>query len=174
MTYPLRRTPSPTLVAGAFFLLTSCTGDSKPAATADSAAPVAAALESAADRGKTTYGQICASCHFATGVGQEGTYPPLKNSPWLNGDPSVPISIVISGLQGEIMVEGKSYNGAMQPWGMLSDEDVANVLTYARSQWGNTGGPVTPEQVKIVREKIGNRGTWTAEELKKTYPGAGG
>ncbi len=169
----VHRSASPTLIVGAFFLLTSCAGESKPAASADSAAPIAVATESSAEKGKTTYGQICASCHLATGVGQEGNFPPLVNSPWLNGDPSVPISIVIAGLQGEIKVEGKTYNGVMQPWGMLSDDDVANVLTYARSEWGNSGAPVTAEQVKAVREKMGNRGAWTAEELQKTYPGAG-
>lgn len=154
-------------------LLTACGGgEAKPADTAGTAAAVVEAP--VANKGEVTYGQICASCHQATGVGVEGNFPPLKNASWLTGDPSVPISIVIAGLQGEIVVDGKTYNGAMQPWGMLSDDDVANVLTYARSQWGNTAGPVTPEQVKAVREKIGNRGTWTAEELKATYPGAGG
>ncbi len=174
MKYPVYRSVSPTRLLGAFFLLASCTGDSKSSATADSAAPVAVATESSADKGKTTYGQICASCHLATGLGQEGNFPPLVNSAWLNGDPSVPIAIVIAGLQGEIKVEGKTYNGVMQPWGMLSDDDVANVLTYARSQWGNAGAPVTPEQVKAVREKMGSRGAWTVDELKKAYPGAGG
>lgn len=153
-------------------LLVGCAGgDAKPAGESAAAAPAEAPV---ANKGEVTYGQICASCHQATGVGVEGNFPPLKNSGWLNGDPSVPISIVIAGLQGEIIVDGKTFNGAMQPWGMLSDDDVANVLTYARSQWGNTAGPVTPEQVKVVREKMGNRGTWTADELKKTYPGAGG
>ena len=155
-------------------LLAGCGGDSKPASGSDTAAPVAAAVEPVANKGEATFGQICATCHQSTGVGVEGTYPPLKHSSWLTGDPSVPIAIVIAGLQGEIKVEGKVYNGAMQPWGMLSDDDVANVLTYARSQWGNTAGPVTAAQVKAIREKLGNRGTWTADELKKTYPGAGG
>ncbi len=149
-------------------------GDAKtasPDSATAAAAPVAAA--GTEDKGATTYGQICASCHQATGMGVEGTFPPLKGSKWLTGDPSVPISIVIAGLQGEITVEGKEYNSAMQPWGMLSDDDVANVLTYARSQWGNAASAVTAAEVKSIRDKIGSRGTWTAEELKKTYPGAG-
>jgi mono/diheme cytochrome c family protein len=106
-------------------------------------------------------------------VGVPGTYPPLKGSKWLLGDPNVPISIVLAGLQGDITVEGTKYSGAMQPWGMLSDEDVAAVLTYARSQWGNAAGPVTSKQVEEIREKIGSRSAWTVEELKKAYPTAG-
>lgn len=163
--------PAALLLAGAA-LLTACGGE-KSAAKSDTAVAAATADAPPADKGATTYGQICQSCHQATGLGVEGNFPPLKGSKWLLGDPAVPISIVIAGLQGEITVDGKPFNGAMQPWGMLSDDDVAAVLTYARSQWGNAGAAVTAEQVKAVREKIGNRGTWTAEELKKTYPGAG-
>ncbi len=161
------------LVCATPFLL-GCGGDTKPAVSGETAVASAAAAEPVVSQGEATYVQICASCHQATGVGVEGNYPPLKNSAWLTGDPSVPISIVLAGLQGEINVDGKTYNGAMQAWGMLSDDDVANVLTYARSQWGNTAGPVTAAEVKTVREKLGSRGTWTAAELKKEYPGAGG
>jgi mono/diheme cytochrome c family protein len=159
-------------------LLIGCSGgDAKTAshtnATAASDTASTAAV-TAAKPGETTFGQICQSCHQATGLGVEGTFPPLKGSKWLLGNPDVSISIVIAGLQGEISVEGKPFNGAMQPWGMLSDDDVANVLTYARAQWGNAAGAVTSAQVKTIRDKIGNRGTWTADELKKVYPGAGG
>jgi mono/diheme cytochrome c family protein len=161
-----------TLVLGPAVLVACSGGESKSKAVADSTV-AAAAAPAATSKGETTYGQICASCHQATGLGVEGTFPPLKGSRWLLGDPSVPISIVIAGLQGEIAVEGKSYQGAMQPWGMLSDDDLAAVLTYARSQWGNSASAVTAEQVKSIRAKIGSRGTWTAEELKKEYPGAG-
>ncbi len=153
-------------------LLAGCGGgDAKPAS--DASATVATAEASVTNKGEATYAQICASCHQATGVGVDGNYPPLKGSRWLTGEPNVPIAIVLGGLQGEIVVDGKTYNGAMQAWGMLSDDDVANVLTYARSQWGNTAGPVTDEQVELVRKQMGSRGTWTADELKKTYPGAG-
>jgi mono/diheme cytochrome c family protein len=173
MTHEIRAIAvMPLLVCASAFLL-GCTGESKPAASAGSSAPVAAAPLSVASKGATTYGQICASCHQATGVGVEGSFPPLKNSKWLNGDPNVPISIVIAGLQGAITVEGKEYNGAMQPWGMLSDDDIANVLTYARSQWGNSAAPVTPQQVKAIRDKIGTHAAWNADELRKAYPGAG-
>ena len=103
----------------------------------------------------------------------EGNYPSLKASKWLLGSPDVPISIVIAKLQGEIDVEGKKYAGATQAWGMLGDENVAGVLSYARSQRGNGASPVTAAQVKAVRDKMGSRSAWTADELKTTYPGAG-
>lgn len=163
------------LAAASFLVLAACGGggDATPASTDTAAGAAATANAAPADKGAATYAQICQSCHQATGLGIDGSFPPLKGSPWLLGNPDVPISIVIAGLQGEIQVEGKTYNGAMQPWGMLSDDDIANVLTYARSQWGNSAGPVTAAQVKAIRDKIGSRSAWTADELKKTYPGAG-
>lgn len=162
------------LAAASSFVLAACGGggDTKPAAT-DTAATATAAAAAPADKGAATYAQICQSCHQATGLGIEGSFPPLKGSPWLLGNPDVPAAIVIAGLQGEIQVEGKTYNGAMQPWGMLSDDDIAGVLTYARSQWGNSASAVTSAQVKAVREKIGSRAAWTVDELKKEFPGAG-
>ena len=174
MTDRLFRAGIAPLLLSASILLLGCGGESKPKSGSDTAAVVATAVEPVANKGEATYGQICATCHQATGLGVEGNYPPLKDAAWLTGDPSVPIAIVIAGLQGEITVNGKVYNGAMAAWGMLSDDDVANVLTYARSQWGNTAGPVTAEQVKTVRAAMGTRGIWTAAELKKAYPGAGG
>ncbi|MCC7054954.1 MAG: cytochrome c [Gemmatimonadaceae bacterium] len=171
-----RRTATTAVTLAALALLTACGGgEPKPADTAVAVA-AAPATDAAAptDKGAATYTQICASCHQATGLGVEGTFPPLAGSAWLTGDAQVPIAIVIAGLQGEISVGGKAYNGAMQAWGMLSNDDVANVLTYTRSQWGNAAGPVTPAEVKAVRDKIGSRSAWTAEELKKEFPGAGG
>lgn len=156
-------------------LLTACGGGSRDATPAAQPEPsnAVAEISAPAKSGETTYGQICASCHQATGIGVEGTFPPLKGSTWLLGKPEIPIAIVIAGLQGDILVDGKPFAGAMQPWGMLSDDDVANVLTYARSQWGNAGTAVTASQVKAVRENIGSRSAWTAAELQKAYPGAG-
>ncbi len=169
---PARLAPL-TLVA---LLLCACGGDKKPADTGSTAEATAAAPGAGApvaDKGAATYAQICQSCHQATGLGVEGTFPPLKGSKWLLGNPDVPISIVIAGLQGDIAVEGKPFNGAMQPWGMLSDDDIANVLTYARSQWGNTASAVTAAQVTVTRATVGSHSAWSVDELTKAYPGAG-
>jgi mono/diheme cytochrome c family protein len=114
------------------------------------------------------YAEVCQVCHQATGLGLEGAFPPLAGSEWLNGPAIVPIAIVLKGLQGEIAVKGKTYNGAMTPWeSMLNDADLAATLTYARSQWGNRGTPVTVAQVRAARARFVARTTpWTAAELK--------
>jgi mono/diheme cytochrome c family protein len=177
---PMRRFPA-ALIVGALTLAACGGGDQGARDTSDATSSAAGTTggdaaggtASLVATGEQKYGQICASCHMANGLGVEGNFPPLAGSEWLLGDPDVPISIVLHGLQGEIQVKGATYNGAMQPWAMLPDEDVAAILTYARQAWGNGAGPVTPAQVKAIRDKAGNRAAWTADELKSTYPGAG-
>jgi mono/diheme cytochrome c family protein len=121
------------------------------------------------DRGAAVYRQICASCHQPTGKGIPGVYPPLAGSELLQGDPTIPIRIVLHGFQGRIERQGKVYNGVMASWGnVLSDADIAAVLTYARSAWGNSAPPVTEEQVREVRQKTQNRTQpYTEPELKQ-------
>jgi mono/diheme cytochrome c family protein len=145
-------------------LLAACGGEKAPAA--DSAV-VPVAEVAVADLGAEKYAQVCAVCHQATGLGVEGNFPPLAKSDWLTGKSEVPIAIVLHGLQGEIDVLGKKYNGAMAPWGAaMNDAEIAAVLTYARSQWGNTGAAVTADEVAAIRTKYAARSTpWTAAEL---------
>jgi mono/diheme cytochrome c family protein len=73
-------------------------------------------------------------------------------------------------MQGPVTVKGVQYNGVMAPFGTgveLSDEQVAAVLTYVRSSWGNRGSAVTPQQVASERAAArAAGGAVTAEELK--------
>ena len=90
----------------------------------------------------------CAMCHQAAGQGLPGVYPPLAGSEWLTAQPAIPIRIVLRGLKGPITVEGHSFTSEMQEWGTsFSDAELAAVLTYARSQWGNHASAITAEQV---------------------------
>jgi mono/diheme cytochrome c family protein len=94
----------------------------------------------------------CAVCHQATGLGLPGAYPPLAGSEWLLNNPEVPIRIVLHGLQGAITVKGGAFNNAMTPFGeQLSDAEIAAVLSYERSSWGNSASKITAEQVASVR-----------------------
>ena len=114
------------------------------------------------------YAEVCQVCHQANGMGLEGAFPPLAGSEWVNGPAIVPIAIVLKGLQGEIVVKGKTYNGAMMAWeSVLNDDDLAATLTYARSQWGNRAAPVTAAQVRAARARFASRTTpWTATEVR--------
>jgi len=104
--------------------------------------------------GKTIYDRNCLACHQADGQGVKAAFPPLANSDYLNADKKRAISVVKNGLSGEITVNGEKYNSIMPPLG-LSDEDIANVLTYIYNSWGNSKQIVSPEDVKAAKaEKI--------------------
>ena len=62
------------------------------------------------------------------------------------------IRIVLRGMSGPISVNGTTYDSVMPPVVQLTDEQVANVLTYVRNTWGNSGDAVTPEEVAKVRK----------------------
>lgn len=86
------------------------------------------------------------------GSGLANAFPPLAESDYLNADVNRAIDIVLNGLSGEIVVNGKTYNSNM-PAQVLSDDEIANVLTYVYNQWGNNGTVVTPEMVAAQRAK---------------------
>jgi len=146
--------------------ITACGG--KPASQDAAPAAAAAAAPAGAPDGATIYLR-CAACHQPTGLGLPGTYPPLAGSEIANGPAATPIRIVLRGLQGPITVHGTPFNSVMPAYGTgveMSDAEVAAVLSYVRSQWGNTGGPVTADQVAAERAASANHPSpWTAAEL---------
>lgn len=100
--------------------------------------------------GQRVYNNICAACHQPSGAGVAGAFPPLAKSDYLNADKARAIGIAIGGHSGLITVNGKDYNSQM-PALNLSDEDIANVLTYVYNSWGNAGHEVKPAEVAAVR-----------------------
>ncbi len=111
---------------------------------------MAATLEDRIKLGRNIYTQSCAACHQPDGKGISGAFPPLANSDWLNKDAKRAIGVVKNGLSGPIVVNGSNYNSVMPALG-LSDEEIANVLTYVYSTWGNSGKVVTPKDVADVK-----------------------
>ena len=107
------------------------------------------------DRGKKVFAQNCATCHQANGQGVPGQYPPLAGSEFTTGGSRRMAMIVLKGLQGPVKVKGQQYGSAvMQPWETLGDQKVADVITYERSEWGNTASPVTKEQIAALRKEL--------------------
>lgn len=145
--------------------------DAPPADAAPSSAPALSTEETRKKKGAQVYAAVCVSCHQATGMGVAGAFPPLVASDWVSGKPEILAAAVLHGLAGPIKVNGVAYNGAMPPWdASLSDDDVANVLTYIRSAWGNSSPPVDAQVVTPIRKAHSGRGPWTADELKTTFP----
>jgi len=124
-------------------------------------------------RGQLVYNNSCLPCHQSSGLGVAGQFPPLAGSEWvLSEEPDRLIRIVLNGLAGPIMVKGQQWNNAMVAWkDNLNDQQVADVLNFARGSWGNKAPKVLPEKVAEIRKESTSRGTpWSAEDLMK-FPG---
>lgn len=129
-----------------------------------------------AQNGAQVYTRNCVGCHQATGAGIPGVFPPLAGHvPSIlaaKGGRQWLIHSILFGLQGQISVAGKTYNGAMPGWQQLSDADIAAMLNHISTQWGNKfpagqkpftaaevkaerGKKLTPQQVNTARQKLG-------------------
>ncbi|HEV3145999.1 MAG TPA: cytochrome c [Gemmataceae bacterium] len=121
--------------------------------------------------GRRIFSGRCANCHQMDGNGRPGQFPPLAGSEWVNGRSEVLCRIVLSGLQGDVTARGIKINGNMPAFNagpsQMNDEQAAAVLSYIRQQWGNSGPPITPQQVAAVRKETASRSKpWTEVELK--------
>lgn len=184
MSAPIRRARRPgargrVLLWGAGTLALACGGEKKPptpvveGAAAPAASTVAGARAPAAapsSAGEVAYAR-CAVCHTPTGEGMPGVYPPLAGSSWVTGPASRPIAVVLHGVQGPITVKGTTYSNAMMPYGTgvpMSDAEVAAVVSYVRSSWGNNAPPVTAGDVARVRKATATRTTpFSVAELEQ-------
>lgn len=101
--------------------------------------------------GSILYNTYCAACHQRNGRGDNNLFPPLAGADWVTGDTDRLIDIVLNGVQGDIMVNGKSYNGLMPPNNHLDDHAIASILTYIRTNFGNKAAPVNALQVSKIR-----------------------
>jgi mono/diheme cytochrome c family protein len=108
-------------------------------------------LKASIVRGQEIYTVQCLSCHQSEGEGIQDIYPPLAKSDYLMADKKRAIHQVLHGLNGEIKVNGKIYNGEMSGFD-LTDQEVSDVLNYIRNSWGNKGAAVTPEEVAATRK----------------------
>jgi cbb3-type cytochrome c oxidase subunit III len=109
------------------------------------------AMASTTPDGKAIYEKSCSSCHQATGEGLAGTFPPLAKNEFVTGDTTKLLDVVLHGKNGKSEVNGKTYNGSMPAWkGQLTNAEIAAVLTYVRSSWGNSASKITESQVQAA------------------------
>ncbi|MDG5767937.1 cytochrome c [Balneolales bacterium ANBcel1] len=117
--------------------------------------------------GRQVYTRVCQACHQQDGSGVEGAFPPLTGSDWVIGVPERPVQIVLRGFEGQIVRNGVTYNAAMPGFArLLSDDEVASVVTYIRNAFGNEAPEVTPEEVAEMRNASEDRtAAWTEGQL---------
>ncbi|MFO1446952.1 MAG: copper-containing nitrite reductase [Opitutaceae bacterium] len=118
--------------------------------------PVIAGLtkEMQIEKGKQVYMGLCFACHQADGKGLPGAFPPLAASDYMLADRDRTVRIVLKGLTGPVTVNGTTLNSVMPPQeAVLTDSQVADVLTYVYNAWGNTGEAFTSAKVKAIRNE---------------------
>ena len=105
--------------------------------------------------GSIAYTQYCASCHQAGGQGDGNRYPPLFGSKWVSGPNKTLIEVVLKGLTGPIEVRGKPFDGVMPAHAFLTDEQVADILSYVRTRMTHGGTRISADEVRATRMELG-------------------
>lgn len=141
-----------TLFAGTAITNTAVTAAAAKQSSSESLV-VGPALREQYARGKEVYSQTCFVCHQPNGLGVGDQIPPLAKSDVLMQDKRGAIRGVLEGRKGELLVNGKKFNGIMIPLANLGDQQIADVITYVRNAWGNADtNAVTPEEVSTLRK----------------------
>lgn len=117
------------------------------------------------ERGQKVYGQFCMRCHAVNGEGTMSA-PPLKGSAIATGEPSKIVRILTHGMKGKIQREGKVYDLNMPAFPMITHQDLAHVINYVRSSWGNEASVVSTTDAIQIKVKYVERATpWEELEL---------
>ncbi|QJD98135.1 c-type cytochrome [Mucilaginibacter robiniae] len=140
------------LLPATAFLYTSLSAQVKkhtPAASAKKAPVqnIAASINS----GKAVYTQYCLTCHQADGGGVQNMNPPLIKTSYVLGDKGRIIKIVLNGFNQKVDIDGDTYNNIMPSFNYLSNQQVADVLTFVRNSFTNKASAVTVDEVNKIR-----------------------
>lgn len=128
--------------------------------------------EDSRTKGVKLFREICASCHGFNGKGIKGLAPPLENSEHINQVAKLGL-IMLHGLRGPIQVNGENYELNQAMPGLLynetiSDEEIADVISYVTSAFTGSPQEIQPEEVKKLRDlKPKERAEFTIDELDK-------
>ncbi|MDJ0366817.1 cytochrome c [Hymenobacter sp. H14-R3] len=112
------------------------------------------ALTASLTRGAVVYKNVCITCHMADGGGVPNINPPLTKTEYVLGDKARLTHIVLAGLAEPIEIDGNDYKQHMPAQAYLTDQQVADVLTYVRNNFGNKASAVQVAEVKAVRATL--------------------
>ena len=160
------------------FIFASAACEGPESATAKSEAPAVhqaeaqmGAVDEIMSRGQAVFLANCAACHQPDGGGLTGAFPPLAGSDYLTGDRKTVLAAALFGLSGPVTVNGQEYNGVMPSMGYLSDQELADVLTYVFGSWGNSGAAVSVAEVAALRTELGQQDRAAGERHTGTTEG---
>lgn len=116
--------------------------------------------------GLQIYTANCVACHQATGAGLPGVFPPLGGSEWVLGSDKLAINILLHGVSGKLTVKDVAYSGQMPAFkDKLNDAEIAAVLNYIRTNFGNSASKIAADVVKAEREAGKDRkDPWNGDE----------
>jgi len=118
-----------------------------PPAKAKATTKADPAMAAAITRGAVVYKNVCITCHMADGGG-------VPNTEYVLGDKARLAHIVLAGLAEPLEIDGNDYKQHMPAQNYLTDQQVADVLTYVRNKFGNKASAVQVAEVKAVRAKL--------------------
>ena len=120
--------------------------------TKTTTATVSNNVQQSVDRGKEVYHKYCLACHQADGGGVTNLNPPFVQE-WAGGDKSRIIRMILKGSKGTVEIDGDKFSNPMAAQPYLTDQQLADVLTFVRNNFGVKASPVTAAEVKAVRAK---------------------
>ncbi len=123
------------------------------------------------ERGRDVYLANCSACHQADGSGLSGAFPPLANSDYLAGERKDVLAVALFGLSGPITVNNIEYDGVMPSMGYLTDQQLADALSYVLTSWGNSGAAVSVAEVAALRAELGHTDRATGQRHKGATEG---
>lgn len=118
-------------------------------------------------KGKALYSNNCVVCHGAGGEGLPGQFPPLKGSEFVIHGEQLPVSILLRGIAGPLQVNGKGFNGVMNPLGAgMSPKQLAQILSYIRNEWGNKASIIYDDQITEFKKTLTSSTPFSEAELR--------
>jgi mono/diheme cytochrome c family protein len=142
-----------------FFIAAYLFGQSKPAQknpakTKSSTTSSSSSLKTSIERGSIVYKATCLTCHQVDGGGVPRMNPPLIKTKYVLGDKKQLITILLKGLNEPLEIEDDEFHNPMPPQPQLTDQQIADVLTFVRNNFGNKASAVSTTEVKNVRAKV--------------------
>lgn len=110
-------------------------------------------VKASIQRGKKVYELNCLTCHQMDGAGVPRMNPPLIKTSYVLGDKKKLINIILKGFNEEVEINGEFYENPMPAQPQLTNQQIADVLTYVRNSFGNKASMITEAEVKVMRTK---------------------
>lgn len=143
------------ILCAMFFLILSCsdTSNKKKNTIKEAEKSTVKNKDPKIIEGEKYYNQYCLACHMQDGMGVPEMNPPLAKTSWVTGDKERLISVVLNGLSGDVEIDGDIYSNAMGSFAILSDNEIALILSYIRQSFGNNADAITEQEVEQIRIK---------------------